>query len=172
MREMISKDNIRKIKNCFSKGPVNLNQIRASLNIRRGNNTLRDFVMGTSDEPGYMALLKMTEYSNMDLMVIPVKRLDRLDNQSRQDEQQILNLINERFTEVSINLNNLVTKYPQKVSKQKLKKEDKKKLQNSTLIQESLMSNQNDTNSEFIDNTEDLFGEDITLSVGAAPSEY
>ena len=86
---MISDNNIIKLRNCFS-GQININKLREDLNIKRGNNTLRDFILGLNDDPGIMALEKMAEYANMDVMLVPIKKIDRLDSISKQQEEEFI----------------------------------------------------------------------------------
>ena len=142
MAGIITDNNIQKLKKCFTVSSLNLNRIREELKIKRGNNTLRDFILGKSDDPGIMALSKIAEFANMDLMLVPIKKIDRLDSNSKQQEEELLKLIDSRFEEISFNLMHLTLKHPQKVSQQKPKKTSYTKpkvINNSSLIHNSLL---------------------------------
>ena len=47
---MISQKHLKMIKDCFTGASLNINKIRTDLKIKRGNNTLRDFILGASEE--------------------------------------------------------------------------------------------------------------------------
>lgn len=106
---MISKANMEKIKKCFSNQDLNINKIRSDLKIKRGNNTLRDFILGLSDDPGTMALEKMADYANMDFVLVPIKRLERLDTVSKNLEQDFIRSIDERYDELALILSQLTS---------------------------------------------------------------
>lgn len=116
---MISEANMNKIKKCFTSQELNVNKIRAELKIKRGNNTLRDFILGLSDDPGTMALEKMADYANMDFILVPIKRLERLDSVSKQKEEEFIRTINERFDEFALTLSKLTGTCPKKISTKK-----------------------------------------------------
>ena len=156
---MISKKHLDQIKKCFSGQELNINKIRTDLGIKRGNNTLRDFIIGESDDPGVMALEKMADYANMDFIMIPVKRLDRLDSISRQQEEKFIELINSRFDEFCLIMSDLTKASPKKVG---IKKEPKFKrnidLSKSNVVMESLgTSNQGD------EDLDSIFSDDMKI---------
>lgn len=161
---MISKANMAKIKKCFSNQELNVNKIRADLKIKRGNNTLRDFILGLSQDPGTMALEKMADYANMDFILVPIKRLDRLDSISKKKEEEFIQSIDNRFDELSTALMQLSLTCPKKVS---TKKEPTFKrdidLSNSNLVLDSLMIT-TDENTQTLD---DIFN--APLVIGTLP---
>ena len=162
---MISKKHLEQIKECFTGQELNINKIRTDLGIKRGNNTLRDFIIGESEDPGVMALEKMADYANMDFIMIPVKRLERLDLRSKAQEEQFISMINDRFDEFCSIMSDLTKASPKKVG---IKKEPKFKrnmdLSKSNLIMESLGSSSNgdtDIDSIFSDEISIVSSEDV-----------
>mgnify|MGYP000101903328 CR=1 FL=1 len=157
---MISKANMEKIKKCFSNQDLNINKIRSDLKIKRGNNTLRDFILGLSDDPGTMALEKMADYANMDFVLVPIKRLERLDTVSKNLEQDFIRSIDERYDELSLILSQLTSLCPKKIS---TKKEPTFKrnidLSNSNVVMNSIVN----SSTEFAQSLDDIFNAPIDI---------
>lgn len=160
---MISQKHLKMIKACFFGASLNINKIRTDLKIKRGNNTLRDFILGLNDDPGAMALEKMADYANMDFIIVPVKRLERLDNVSKAKEEEFIKNIDERYAELCSNLSGLVKSSPKKIG---TKKEPKFKrnidLSNSNTVMQSLGSNDFNISSQSLD---DIFNSDEPLEI-------
>ena len=162
---MISDNNIIKLRNCFS-GQININKLREDLNIKRGNNTLRDFILGLNDDPGIMALEKMADYANMDFMLVPIKKIDRLDSISKQQEEEFIKKIESRYDEFCLHISSLVSTCPKKIS---TKKEPKTKrvidLQNSNKVIDSLL-----LGTAADQSLDDIFSTD--MDIGSLPDGY
>lgn len=163
---MISQKHLKMIKACFSGASLNINKIRTDLKIKRGNNTLRDFILGLNDDPGAMALEKMADYANMDFIIVPIKRLERLDNISKAQEEEFIKTIDNRYEELCVTLSSLVRNSPKKVG---TKKEPKFKrvidLSNSNTVMQSLGGFGTDLTAQSLD---DIFNSDEPLEVKIA----
>ncbi len=160
---MISQKHLKMIKDCFTGASLNINKIRTDLKIKRGNNTLRDFILGASEDPGVMALEKMADYAHMDFIIVPIKRLERLDNISKAQEEEFIRTIDERYAEFCSNLSGLVKNSPKKIG---IKKEPKFKrnidLSNSNTVMQSLGSNDYNISAQ---NLDDIFNSDEPLEI-------